>query len=39
VNWTTQRVRTKADDLSPDPVIRLNGKELVETRYVRQVSP
>ncbi len=25
--------------LSPDPVVRLNGKEAVETQYVRLVSP
>jgi len=36
---TTVHVGGSSLTLSPDPVVRLHGKELVETRYVRPVSP
>jgi hypothetical protein len=36
---TTVHVDGGSLTLSPDPVVRLHGKEAVETRYVRPVSP
>ncbi len=36
---TTVHVDNNSLVLSPDPVVRLNGKEAVETQYVRLASP
>jgi hypothetical protein len=36
---TTVHVERDSLTLSPDPVIRLQGKEPVDTQYVRSVSP
>ena len=36
---TTVHVDSGSLTLSPDPVIRLHGKEPVKTQYVRRVSP